>query len=456
MWMVKDSPAEEGYWDAVKRIASESEGKYARSMMALGKEWFMLDTRVAMADGFDKIVEEDDKFIDAGLQKNINYAVKVGQKGGVWQKLEEWAIYGETGVSLFVWKGLSLMAKGMVDVLRLGQGTLHDQSAGGVAKDALRMLSILPLGEMAGVLKTARIRPLAELPAQIAPMECTTNSAVRALWMTRFKFFARVTDLWAEFGQMPPRNPLTKGVYISEVVDAVQAAGGKVTGTGIRQGASLTDVARLAKANPNDVVMFSMEAVARGKAVSHTMLASGIEGSVKFYDTSGQVFRNIDALDAFYADAEPFEAVIVHEARAMAATRAAAGAADALEPAIIANQLLLPVVNRPTAPLVIDQARGIAAREWKAHKQQQRTQEPLELTEYHDDDLVLENDQWVSKRGRYYMYRVKPGDSLATIAQALYGDAALAGRIARYNQSTVGPPPSYAIHPGQQLYIPGA
>jgi len=458
MWMVKGSPAEESYWGAVTRIASEKTGRYARKLLSLPRDSF--HARIAIADGFDRILEDDQKLVDSVLQKNIDHAVKLGGQGGIWNTLEEWAIYADTFAALFVWKGLTTIAQGFVDVLRLGQGTLHEKSATGVGKDVLRLLSILPLGEVAQVLKVARIKPLAALPAQdlMLTAECTSNSAVRAMWMTRFKFFARVTDLWAEYGMMPPRNPMTQGLHIHEAVPALEGLGARVSQTAIREGSSLAEISRIARANPHDVVMFSIEATAQGgRPIRHTLLASALEGSVKFYDTTGKVFRNIEALDNFYAMASPYEAIIVHEARAMTAARTAMGA---FHPLVIFDQVALPMVNRPAAPLVADRMRGIMDAKKKSQGSGNgqtpppRDPKTLELERLTQDELEFENDHWVTKPRDRFVYRVRPGDSLQLIAQHFYGSAKMASEIYRMNQGTVGPPPNYMIHPGQRLNMP--
>jgi hypothetical protein len=450
MWIVSGSDIERQYHEACQRVAAAG-GAFTRAMLAAGD--MHLRMRIRVADEYDKIVKGNDKFVDAALQKEINLAVKAGDQGGFWNTLESYSLIAHAGQTLFVYKGLSIISQGFVDVLRLGQGTFHEQSAKGVAKDALRLLSILPVGRAAGMVRNAATaRRFASLPQQVgATMECTSNSAVRAMWLTRMRFFERVTDLWAKGGTAAPRNVITEGVWIKEVVPALKNVGATVTEVQTGSGSGLSPLSRvynLAAANPKDAILFSVRGAKGVADWGHTMMASRFNGVVRIFDTTGKVFNSVQEFNKAYpAISGVQEIAIVHEARVLAEVQSAGGL-------LPFSQLMLPVVNRPVAPLVVDGMVRMAAQKKRAAlnaaaKAPRSTE--LELRE--TSSLVFEDDRYVTKKSQYWTYRVQPGDSLRAISRRVFGSESRTADIAAMN-AKVGPAPTYMIHPGQDLVLP--
>ncbi len=318
-----------------------------------------LPKRAAVANWFDQTVADNQKFLEFEFQQVVNLALAKWESKSVIDQIEGGFVIGAVGELDAVNKFVTTIAKGYVDVLRFGQGTLKERSIKGVGMDALRVLQILPTSATSSGVKwvagSGRMKLLMLAPKQLgATQECTTNAAVRAALVMGMKWFAKVVDLWHEANiRMPPGHPDKIGVSISDVVRPLKNVGAKVSP--VVEVSSMSEVTKAAASNPHSMVMFSATSgvVRAGEAfgpTNHTMLASAIEGGVRFYDTTGKVFLNLAEFEAIYQAARPYELAIVHES---VYVKIARKALEGFGP-IAVQMLALGVRQVPIMPLVLD------------------------------------------------------------------------------------------------------
>jgi hypothetical protein len=254
-----------------------------------------------------------------------------------------------------VYNAVASVAAGYVDVLRLGQGVLVDQDVKGWGKDALRILSILPVAAIANDLRLGVVGARVQLMARIRPQplsnfECTTNSAARAFAFVKGKLYAPVMDLWKASGTRPPlAHPTFGGAWIWEVALAMRRLGQTVKVTGV---SAMSEVIEAANRNRNGAVLFSSIAGAKG-GINHTMMASGIEDGVRVYDTTGTVFRNWAELLSAYPNIRPYQMGIVR------GTALLDGLSTAAEHGGLFNALALQVQYAPLLDQIVAKAANL-------------------------------------------------------------------------------------------------
>jgi nucleoid-associated protein YgaU len=440
--------------------------------------------KIRLADAFDKMDSENDKFLHLAVQSLRADARDRWRDGGLVNVLESMFLNTESGmldVFQLSYDFATFIAKGYVDVLRLGQGALEERSAWGVSKDALRLLSLIPVGRALKLISgAARTKLLAQVAVQAAPMECGTNSAVRAAYLAGAKLFVRVVDIWAESGVRMPRDVMNHGIHdLQEIVPVLRGvgvpAGDRILVTSVEQ------VAVAAKNNPNSALIIGIRYtyVANGvKQVGrHAMLATAIEGTVKFYDTTGRVFANAAELNSVYGreGAVGFEQmVLVGETAAVVAKRQAA---EFLLPAIpdLLQMMAVRVTQTPIFPLVADQVLEMARQEnppaSAGGNQTQATTaangsgtKPAatppsttpELKSQKRTVLVQTGDGQTSRYTEQgnVSYTIRPGDTLQLISTHFYRSPTHWNVIYNANRTKVGPPPKYTLLAGRQLVIP--
>jgi hypothetical protein len=353
-WMVPS--AAEGYDHFVNTAATAKPtpfSRWARQQRALLDSVFEVwkagfHSKIAVADWFDRENRSNAAFIQ-NLKNQVYWKLdrrsKIGWAGA---SIDDAALISEAGslaVGSAFYSVVSFVAAGYVDTLRLGQGVLVEKSAGGVFKDALRLLSILPAGAMAGRLKMAmvgsRVRLMGQIPGQTGlEMVCTTNTAARAFAVSHGRVYSPVVEIWKAGGIVPPRDPVVQGVFIREIVPALQNLGAAVDLTGAT---TMAEVVKAAERNPNAAVMFS----AYGSNYAHTMMASAIEGRVLIYETTGQVFRSWAEFGQAYANPTIAEMAIVHGSGVIEGAELAvknSGLASALALQLHYRDLLTPIL----------------------------------------------------------------------------------------------------------------
>lgn len=217
---------------------------------------------------------------------------------------------------------------GMVDVLRLGEGTaqtVNGEGMGGVAKDALRLVSVLPgVGKIASKVVPAAAKPLfgavARLVAERPGGICTWISGAKALRQVGV-VSATVEDLAAA-----ANTPVSKlgGAWVSDIVSSMRKLGARVQPV-----PTMKDMAQLEQAVPREgAVLFSVEWTRGAQKVGHTLYAfRDFLGRVRIADRTGAVVRSLAELQELkpgygaIGSATPYgDAAVVSGIRSLGAT----------------------------------------------------------------------------------------------------------------------------------------
>lgn len=346
-WIVAESSLADAWDSFVARAASDKRlGKFAiraglgaAGAIFLGGESAVdviqpgFGGRVRIAEMFEKENRANAEFI-----KNLK--VQVAQKlvDRIRSGPSDWTpedvlllpLFGYAITFETIYNTVSSVAESYVDVLKLGQGVLVEKSAKGWFHDGLRLLQILPTEAAAQGLKThlqtKGVQLAQQIPKQpggaLTNKECVTNSAARAMALTRRILFSPVSELWKKSGVKMPRDIYNAGVFIYEMQQALSWRLGLRT-TLIRN-PTFTQIEAAVANNPNGAVIFAVDAInpltkARtGQA--HAMVASAVEGRPLIYDTAGQVYRTWAEMAAAYPGitmAPHFEMLIIRGAALM-------------------------------------------------------------------------------------------------------------------------------------------
>jgi hypothetical protein len=251
-----------------------------------------------VADWFDDNRRWGDAYLDNTFQGWINST----EDPSSWTSsgLGYAVTVGGTGVLYAVWHLSTTVASGFVDVARMGDGTYDwatgQGSAWGIGQDALRLLMVAgPALRMAryGVALVAEVDEFSNMG------NCTWVAATRALRMTGVKHYATLGDLMSASGLTAPAE--MGGAFADEMVPALRFLGADARVV-VEAADSMEGVVKAANANPNGVIMFSVEWTPPGTAqsVGHTLLAQRqLFGGVKLLDRSGKVlFDSLTQVEA--------------------------------------------------------------------------------------------------------------------------------------------------------------
>ncbi|MEP7361866.1 MAG: hypothetical protein ABI972_01305 [Acidobacteriota bacterium] len=248
-------------------------------------------------DGFDGARKGNEAWIDAGL---TDWVATTLEPDSPWYR--NVMVYAGAGLAYSVNKLSTEVAAGFFDVLRIGDGVYKNgewtpEGAWGVGKDALRLLMI------AGPLVRAGrygISLVAAVDETAAAGNCTWISGTRALRMTGVRHYSTVGDL-AKAGNLATVAE-TGGAQVHEILPALQKLGASTEVFYPGQITTLNQVTAVARANPNAVVMFSVEWSMPGRGmVGHTLFATrGPFGVMRIIDRSGRAVTALAELESLY------------------------------------------------------------------------------------------------------------------------------------------------------------
>jgi len=238
-----------------------------------------------VADWFDNLVKEDQHFLDGVF---TDMMAKTQSPDSSW--------YGNTlryigvGAGYSTFKLSTEVAKGFVDVLRLGDGV--QKGGWGYAQDGLRLLMV------AGpVLRGGRalISAVAAVDETVTVGNCGWIAAARALRMTGVKHFAKLADILA--GARDAGVAYTPGLETVGQLEPVLKAVGADASV-LSAPSTLAEVAKAARANTGGLVMFGI----RWQGAGHVLVAyaSPVLRTVKFLDRSGRVVSDLSELTPLY------------------------------------------------------------------------------------------------------------------------------------------------------------
>jgi LysM domain len=332
------------------------------------------------------------------------------------------------------------LGKGTIDVLRVGTG-VAEGSAGGVAQDALRALSVVgTVGKGAKLVKEAvsksrMLKLIVDPGGRAAPLgggRCVYVSATQALRQTGQKAYASVDDLARELGLTLDDFGSANASQLRAFLLKVKAKLGPVV-----QFKSWTDIEHTV---PRDgsVVSFGVR-FASGSG--HRLYAfRDVLGRVKIMDRGGYAGKLPEVLDTLEDVVKKYPL--------------GQGIASFNEGFEIKDLFLKFVGPKGLATLAME-VLATTAGDAETTKQMFEAYKNAPATQAAKPNNIVLNQSHI-KAGEPVpgtTYTVKGGDSLSKIAQRAYGDMMKFGVIYMANRKTIGPNPDL-IHPGQVLTIP--
>lgn len=391
-----------------------------------------------IADGFDRIVDENDIFLESvGTQLAKDYLKNPDAVNAI--AMVGWArVHGAHTFTTF-------FARGYADVLRIGEGSKI--GGWGYGQDALRALVLVgpasrAIRHLAGQGKIAK-------GILAAPFDnCTWIACAQSLRLTGTRLFANVGDL-VRAANIPLANSTTRVFpmlghtqrYVDELAPALSRLGASVRFLGSHPAfESIYGVFNAALKNRNGVVVFSV----RWGQYGHTLVARATAFGVHIYDRSGRVVRSLAELDDIYpgiGGAVPYgSAAIVQNTIAV----------RMLGPSGLLNMLALEIepymIKKETGTSSATQPPPPAAKN-KNNRGKLQTHMTCEPPYGDSRDL---------KCNTYYTYTVQAGDSLSGISQKVYRSPAHWEVIYSANQAVIGnnPHDPFALKVGMELFIP--
>jgi hypothetical protein len=383
-----------------------------------------------IADGFDRLVRDDEVFIDNwGTQAAGDYL----REGGLGNTLE----LGAAAASYAGFKFSSTVAKGFIDVLRIGDGVRR--GGWGYGEDALRALMVVGPA-LRGVRWAAGLVATVDFDASLG--NCAWVASARSLRLSG-RLFASVENLarWAGLGARE-----TGGVSgVTELAPTLRLLGSGVR-TVVPKGkpaiTTMEEVFQAARANRDGVLMFNVK---WGK-FGHALIARwGLTG-VRIIDRTGQVVRSLSELERFYpgiSTATPFgEALFVENAITVKAIATIPSLLNTIavevKPVIYRKGDLTGKATNPTAP--------------RPPAPTPRPQVRLGVFKTTTVCYAPNSDQ-VEQCSTYYSYTVGAGESLSSIAKRAYGDPNKWKLIYEANRALIGGNPN-VIRTGTELILP--
>lgn len=443
-----------------------------------------------LADLWDEIRREDDRFLDEVFQGWVDYAVRHADDPVWYSSLRNVAIYTGVGVLDASWKLSTTVATGFVDVLRIGDGV--KKGGWGYGQDALRLLVV------AGpTFRLARygLSTLASIDAFPTSGICAWVSAAKALRLTGVRHFATVADLAKAVGVTGDSFPLVYG--LSTVLKYLQQLG--AIGRSIVPFSRNIETSLLAatEANPNGVVMFGVQWMRGGDLVGHALIATRnmLTGQLQILDRSGRVVSTLAELESLVPGYGPISTAqfAAKDAMIVIDNATSATAIDRLSKAalggLVAEKAL--DVNVPEEKEVKDRLKvhaafdaspllqyiGLEVRQvpFRAEKgrkirvsakpivpeSETETVSSTVCTELYDSELydgvaiAKKSKRCVTTVYEYQLYSVVSGDSLAKIAKRFYGTEKLWPMVHEANKAMLGKDPHRigALRPGMKLHI---
>lgn len=141
-----------------------------------------------LADSFDRIDEDNRRWIERGLSANV-------QRAATEYGVDDWRTTGvaiQAGLTETAYVFLAMQGRALVDVLRLGE-SWRKRNAGSAVRDVLRIAQVVPILGVGA--KFGRLA-LAGRAATGGPMSCVVTGNTAALRLTGQRLFITLEELW--------------------------------------------------------------------------------------------------------------------------------------------------------------------------------------------------------------------------------------------------------------------
>jgi hypothetical protein len=387
-----------------------------------------------IADGFDKLVHDDEVFLEGwGTRVAGDYV----RDGGVVNWLEL------AGVSLTN-AGFTLsttVAKGFVDVLRLGDGV--KKGGWGYGQDALRGLMVVgPV--FRGLRSVAGL--VAEVDFDAYLSNCAWVAGARQL---RFggRLLARVGDLARWAGLTAEETGGVRRVADLAPMFRLLGAGVRTIAPEGKAGMTTMDeVFQAARANRDGTLMFGVK---WGKDLGHALIARWTLLGVRIIDRTGRV-RSLSELEKLVPEYKGISSAVPDGEAALFVENSIAVKALANVPSLL-NTLAVEV-----KPVVYRESKlaGVARVMNRASAQVHAPKPEVHLGTFNTTVVChAPNSDQLQECRTYYSYTVGQGEALSSISRRVYGDQGKWSTIYAANRALIGSNPNL-IRPGMQLALP--
>jgi nucleoid-associated protein YgaU len=415
-----------------------------------------------VADWFDNTRENNDKWIDSGLQPWVGSTL---YEDSPWYR--NVGIYVAAGTLYSLNKFTGAVASGFVDVLRIGDGV--QEGGWGYGKDALRLLMFVgPALRGARMATTALIPALREagwLTTMVTAVDatprcgnCSWVAATRMLRWSGVKPLAELSDLVKAQGLGGVAD--TGGAFADELLPGLRNLGARAELV-TQQIQSMDDLASVAAKNPTAATMFSVEWNMGGKSVGHSLFAvRNIFGGLTIIDRSGKAVQSLAELNnlypgigsaTFYGSAITVDTSLI--VRSIGTLPTLANIVSQSVSGYRPDSDLSGTGSQSAATATANAAPGGA--NGTGTKASPR---PAQIA---SGVLTTTTSQFCFQQNSdtapacvpvtTKTYKVAAGESLQLISQRVYGNGSYWQQIALANGIK---PPKYIIHPGQVLLLP--
>ena len=388
------------------------------------------------ADGFDRLVHDDEVFIeDWGTRAAGDYL----HHGGV----GDWLELAGASAAYAGFKFSSTVAKGFVDVLRIGDGV--KKGGWGYGQDALRALVVVGPA-LRGFRSLAGLVAEVDFNANLG--NCTWVAAARSLRFSG-RLFARVGDL-ARWAGLTAKE--TAGAWVEDLAPVLRLLGAGVRTVVLEGKAGMTtmdEVVQAARANREGVLMFSVKWLRDGEEVLHTLIARWTPLGVRIIDRTSKSVRSLSELEKLVPVYGPISTAVPF-AKALFVENSIAVKALTNVPSLL-NTLAVEV-----KPSIYRESKltGIAALVNGTSPHVHAPKPEVRVGTFNTNVVCYApNSDQLQQCRTYYSYTVGRGESLSSIARRVYGDHGKWSTIYAANRALIGSNPNL-IRPGMQLVLP--
>ena len=390
-----------------------------------------------VADGFDRLVHDDEVFIgDWGTRAAGDYL----RNGGV----GDWLELAGASAAYAGFKFSSTVAKGFIDVLRIGDAV--KKGGWGYGQDALRALVVVGPA-LRGVRTAAGLVAEVDFNANLG--NCAWVAAARSLRFSG-RLFSSVGDLARWAGLAAEDTGGVRGVAdLAPMLRLLGAGARTVVPEGKAAMTTMDEVFQAARANRDGALMFNVKWLRNGKLVGHALIARWTPLRVRIIDRTNKIassLRELEKLVPGYgaiSTAVPYgEALFVENSITVKAL------------ANVPSRLNMLAVEVKPALYRESKLAGLARAVNGASPQVHSPSPEVHLGTFNTNVVCYApNSDQLQQCRTYYSYTIGQGESLSSIARRFYGDQSKWSTIYAANRALIGSNPNL-IRSGMQLLLP--
>lgn len=241
----------------------------------------------SIADGFDELVRDNNRFLARGLASQRAAAMRAYGPSALYTGIHVGTKSGEALLWLLQGAG-----QGLVDIARIGE-SIREPSLGAFGSDVLRVLSFVPAGSATKAGKAVLFRRAKLVPG--GPMSCAATSSLKATILSGRRV---LHPSFVSLRQLLPGgttvadalSPSFSGMHFQELLTGLQRIGVGFTQAG--HGGTLANVANAVQ-NAAGPIIFRINWVGTANIPggSHLMTAYMTPRGVRFLDQFGDAWQ---------------------------------------------------------------------------------------------------------------------------------------------------------------------